>query len=286
MSAQTRVAVVGCGTMGAGIAQCCAQAGLATTVVEMDGERLQAGRQRLDAFIGEGVRRGKVSEADRDATLARIRGTTALTDCAGAEIVIEAIVEELSAKRALLGRLGDLLDDDAIVATNTSALSVTELARSYARPERVGGLHFFNPAPLMELVEVVVGLDTAPETEARLTAFAHEIGKTPVTTKDRPGFLVNRLLMPYLNQALQAYDDGIASAEDIDAAVELGLGYRLGPLKLLDLIGLDTHEHATRAAYEQTLDPDFAPPPLLSRMVAAGRLGRKAGRGLRVGEEG
>jgi 3-hydroxybutyryl-CoA dehydrogenase len=285
MSGQAKVAVVGYGTMGAGIAQCCAQAGLATTVVEVDEARLEAGRQRLEAFIGEGVRRGKVSEADRDATLGRLRETTDLADCTGAGIVIEAVVEELDAKRELLQRLGDLLDDDAIVATNTSALSVTELARSYARPERIGGLHFFNPAPLMELVEVVVGLDTAPEVEAGLTAFAQEIGKTPVTTKDRPGFLVNRLLMPYLNQAVQVYDDGIASAEDIDAAVELGLGYPLGPLKLLDLIGLDNHEHATRAAYEQTLDPDFAPPPLLSRMVAAGRLGRKAGRGLRVREE-
>ena len=285
MSDQTTVAVLGYGTMGAGIAQVCAQAGLETVVVEAAAEPLAAGQQRLEAFLAEGVRRGKVSEAEREATLGRIRRTTDLGDCAGAGVAIEAVVEDLAVKRALLGRLGDVLSADALVATNTSALSVTELARAYARPERVGGLHFFNPAPLMQLVEVVVAVDTSEETAAALSAFAERIGKQPVTTKDRPGFLVNRLLMPYLNQALQAYDDGIASARDVDLAVELGLGYPMGPLTLLDLIGLDNHEHATLAAYEQTKDPDFAPPPLLSRMVAAGRLGRKTGRGLRVGVE-
>jgi len=285
VSDQTTVAVLGYGTMGAGIAQVCAQAGLETVVVEAAAEPLAAGQQRLEAFLAEGVRRGKVSEAEREATLGRIRRTTDLGDCAGAGVAIEAVVEDLAVKRALLGRLGDVLSADALVATNTSALSVTELARAYARPERVGGLHFFNPAPLMQLVEVVVAVDTSEETAAALSAFAERIGKQPVTTKDRPGFLVNRLLMPYLNQALQAYDDGIASARDVDLAVELGLGYPMGPLTLLDLIGLDNHEHATLAAYEQTKDPDFAPPPLLSRMVAAGRLGRKTGRGLRVGVE-
>jgi len=285
VSEQTTVAVLGYGTMGAGIAQVCAQAGLETLVVEAAQEPLAAGQRRLEAFLAEGVRRGKVDEAEREATLARIRRTTDLADCAGVDVAIEAVVEDLAVKRALLGRLGEVVGADTLVATNTSALSVTELARAYAYPERVGGLHFFNPAPLMALVEVVVAIDTSDETTAALTAFAEQIGKQPVTTKDRPGFLVNRLLMPYLNQALQAYDDGIASARDVDAAVELGLGYPMGPLTLLDLIGLDNHEHATSAAYEQTKDPDFAPPPLLSRMVDAGRLGRKSGRGLRVGVE-
>jgi 3-hydroxybutyryl-CoA dehydrogenase len=165
------------------------------------------------------------------------------------------------------------------MATNTSALSVTELAATVPRPERFGGLHFFNPAPLMKLVEVVAAVQTSEETLDFLESFAKEIGKEPVRTKDRPGFLVNRLLMPYLNQVVQAYDDGLATAEDMDTALERGLGYPMGGLKLLDLIGLDIHLHATSAAYEQTHDPHLAPPPLLSRMVDAGYLGRKTGRG-------
>lgn len=285
MSEQTKVAVLGYGTMGAGIVQTCAQAGFETTVVETAEARLADGQRLLEEFLGEGVRRGKVEEAEREATLARISRSTELADCAGATIAIEAVVEDLATKRELLGRLGAALGPDALVATNTSALSVTELARAYAHPERFGGLHFFNPVPLMPLVEVVVALQTAPETADRLAEFGRRIGKEPVVTKDRPGFLVNRLLMPYLNQALQAYDDGIASAVDIDAAVELGLGYPMGPLKLLDLIGLDKHHHATEAAFEQTRDPHLTPPPLLGRMVAAGHLGRKAGRGLRTGVE-
>jgi 3-hydroxybutyryl-CoA dehydrogenase len=279
MSDNETVAVLGFGTMGAGIAQVCAQAGREVVVLEESEERLEDGRRRLEAFIGEGVRREKMTAEERNETLARVRGTTEVEDLAGSGVVIEAVVEDLETKRALLPAVADVVGEGAVMATNTSALSVTELAATVPRPERFGGLHFFNPAPLMKLVEVVAAVQTSEKTLDSLEAFAKEIGKEPVRTRDRPGFLVNRLLMPYLNQVVQAYDDGLATAEDMDAALEGGLGYPMGGLKLLDLIGLDIHLHATSAAYEQTQDPYLAPPPLLSRMVDAGHLGRKSGRG-------
>ena len=279
MSDSVKVAVLGFGTMGAGIAQVCARAGREVVVLEETEERLEGGRRRLEAFLEEGVRREKVTEEERNETLARVWGTTEVGDLVGSGLVIEAVVEDLENKRALLPAVANVVGESAILATNTSALSVTELAATVARPERFGGLHFFNPAPLMKLVEVIAAVQTSEETLDSLESFAREIGKEPVRTKDRPGFLVNRLLMPYLNQVVQAYDDGLATAEDIDAALEGGLGYPMGGLKLLDLIGLDIHLHATSAAYEQTHDPHLAPPPLLSRMVDAGYLGRKAGRG-------
>jgi 3-hydroxybutyryl-CoA dehydrogenase len=279
MSENGNVAVLGFGTMGAGIAQVCAQAGREVVVLEESEERLEDGRRRLETFLEEGVRREKVTEEERSEALARVRGTTEVGDLAGSGVVIEAVVENLETKRTLLTAVADVVGESAIMATNTSALSVTELAATVPRPERFGGLHFFNPAPLMKLVEVVAAVQTSEETLDFLESFAKEIGKEPVRTKDRPGFLVNRLLMPYLNQVVQAYDDGLATAEDMDTALERGLGYPMGGLKLLDLIGLDIHLHATSAAYEQTHDPHLAPPPLLSRMVDAGYLGRKTGRG-------
>jgi 3-hydroxybutyryl-CoA dehydrogenase len=279
MSENGNVAVLGFGTMGAGIAQVCAQAGREVVVLEESEERLEDGRRRLETFLEEGVRREKVTEEERSEALARVRGTTEVGDLAGSGVVIEAVVENLETKRTLLLAVADVVGESAIMATNTSALSVTELAATVPRPERFGGLHFFNPAPLMKLVEVVAAVQTSEETLDFLESFAKEIGKEPVRTKDRPGFLVNRLLMPYLNQVVQAYDDGLATAEDMDTALERGLGYPMGGLKLLDLIGLDIHLHATSAAYEQTHDPHLAPPPLLSRMVDAGHLGRKTGRG-------
>jgi 3-hydroxybutyryl-CoA dehydrogenase len=279
MSENGNVAVLGFGTMGAGIAQVCAQAGREVVVLEESEERLEDGRRRLETFLEEGVRREKVTEEERSEVLARVRGTTEVGDLAGSGVVIEAVVENLETKRTLLPAVADVVGESAIMATNTSALSVTELAATVPRPERSGGLHFFNPAPLMKLVEVVAAVQTSEETLDFLESFAKEIGKEPVRTKDRPGFLVNRLLMPYLNQVVQAYDDGLATAEDMDTALERGLGDPMGGLKLLDLIGLDIHLHATSAAYEQTHDPHLAPPPLLSRMVDAGHLGRKTGRG-------
>jgi 3-hydroxybutyryl-CoA dehydrogenase len=248
-------------------------------VLEESEERLEDGRRRLEVFLEEGVRREKVAEEERSEALARVRGTTEVGGLAGSGVVIEAVVENLETKQTLLPAVADVVGESAIMATNTSALSVTELAATVPRPERFGGLHFFNPAPLMKLVEVVAAVQTSEETLDFLESFAKEIGKEPVRTKDRPGFLVNRLLMPYLNHVVQAYDDGLATAEDMDTALERGLGYPMGGLKLLDLIGLDIHLHATSAAYEQTHDPHLAPPPLLSRMVDAGYLGRKTGRG-------
>jgi 3-hydroxybutyryl-CoA dehydrogenase len=286
MSDRERVAVLGFGTMGAGIAQVCAQAGHEVTVLETSRERLEDGRRRMEDFLAEGVRRGKVSEEARDEALARVRGTTEVGELAGAGVVIEAAVEDLEVKRALLPAVAEAVGERAILATNTSALSVTELAATVPRPERFGGLHFFNPAPLMRLVEIVAAEQTSEETLDALEAFAEGIGKEPIRTKDRPGFLVNRLLMPYLNQVAQAYDDGLASAEDIDAALEMGLGYPMGGLKLLDLIGLDVHLHATSAAYEQTHDRYLSPPPIVGRMVSAGYLGRKSGRGFYEWGEG
>jgi 3-hydroxybutyryl-CoA dehydrogenase len=279
MSDIETVAVLGFGAMGAGIAQVCAQAGHNVVVLEDSDERLKGGRQRLEGDLEEGVRREKVTEEARDETLARVRGTTEVGELSGAGVVIEAVVEDLEVTRELHPTGADAGGDRAIMATNTSALSVTELAATVPRPERFGGLHFFNPAQRMKLVEVVAAEQSSEETLVTLEAFSEGIGKQPVRTKDRPGFLVNRLLMPYLNQVIQAYDDGLASAEDMDTALEMGLGYPMGGLKLLDLIGLDIHLHATSAAYEQTHDLHLSPPPLLSRMVGAGYLGRKAGRG-------
>jgi 3-hydroxybutyryl-CoA dehydrogenase len=279
------VVVLGFGTMGGGIAQTCAQAGIDVIVLDMSRDLLDRGRERVDAFLQEGIRRGKVTEEQRAETLGRIRGTTELAELAGAPLVIEAVVEELEPKRSLLERVGEVVGVGAIVATNTSSLSVTELAAAVARPERFAGLHFFNPAQLMPLVEVVRALQTADETVAALVEFSRRIGKEPVEVRDRPGFLVNSLLIPYLNQVIQSYDDGLAPADDLDLTVKLGLGYPMGPLELLDLIGLDVHLHASEAAYELTRRPELAPPPLLRKMVAAGYLGRKTGRGFRAGAE-
>jgi 3-hydroxybutyryl-CoA dehydrogenase len=279
------VAVLGFGTMGGGIAQVCAPAGLDVVVLEQSDDLLARGRGRVDDFLREGIRRGKVSEEEREETLGRIRGTTDPADLAESELVIEAVSEELATKRAVLDAVARVAGPETVIATNTSSLSVTEIAAGVPNPERVAGLHFFNPVQLMRLVEVVRALQSSQETVDTLTGFARVIRKEPVEVADRPGFLVNSLLIPYLNQAVQAYDDGLGSPEDLDLAVRLGLGYPMGPLELLDLIGLDVHLHASEAAYEQTRRPEFAPPPLLRNMVAAGLLGKKTRRGFRDWQE-
>ena len=276
-----KVAVLGFGTMGAGIAQLAAQGGCEVTVLETDQARVEAGSSALGAFLDEGVRRGKVTAERRAEILARTRGTTAIEDLADAELVIEAVTERRDVKRALLAQVAGVVGGEAVIVTNTSALSVSDLATAVPRPERFAGLHFFNPAPLMKIIEVVRAVRTEPALLDRLADFARALGKEPVLVKDRPGFLINRLLMPYLNDVIQGYDDELATAEDIDTALKLGLGYKQGPLELLDMIGLDNHEHATRSAYDATLDPAFAPPPLLQAMVAAGILGNKSGAGFR-----
>lgn len=281
----THAAVLGFGAMGAGIAQVCAQAGLEVAVLDTDAARLAGGARRLREFLDGGVARGKLGAEERDAVLARIRPTTDIAELAGAELVIEAVVEDAAVKKAVLPRVAEVVGPDAVIATNTSALAVTDLAAAVPHPHRFAGLHFFSPAPVMRLVEVVRALQTDDATVTALLEFAQAAGKVAVEVKDRPGFLVNRLLMPYLNDVVQAYDDGLASAHDLDVAVELGLGHPIGPLALLDLVGLDVHEHATGNAYAETLDPQFAPPPLLGRMVAAGYHGRKSGRGFRTESE-
>jgi 3-hydroxybutyryl-CoA dehydrogenase len=278
-----RVAVLGCGTMGGGIAQVVAASGRDVVVLETEQERIDQGMAAVRAFLDAGVSRGKGTTDQRDAVLGRIAGTIDVAGLAGVDLVIEAVSERQDVKVELLGRVAEVVGPETVLTTNTSALSVTDLAAHLARPQRMAGLHFFNPAPIMALVEVVRALQTDADVVADLVGFVENLGKSPVEVKDRPGFLVNRLLMPYLNDVVQEYDNELASAQDIDVAIQLGLGYKLGPLALLDLIGIDVHRHATESAYEATLDPQFAPPPLLSQMVAAGYLGDKSGRGFRVG---
>lgn len=284
MSDIRNVAVLGFGTMGAGIVQVVAHSGRAVTVLETDRDRVEAGLGRLKSFLDGGVRRGKLTETKRDELLRRVHPVTDVAELGACDLVVEAVTEQAEVKRALLGRVAEAVAEDALIVTNTSALSVTGLAGAVSNPQRFAGLHFFNPAPLMEVVEVVRALQSAPEVVDRLVAFVEAIGKQPVVVKDRPGFLVNYLLIPYLNDVIAEYDGELATAADIDTAVRLGLGHKLGPLELLDLIGLDVHEHATRSAYEATLDQRFAPPPLLRQMVAAGYHGSKNGRGFRTGE--
>jgi 3-hydroxybutyryl-CoA dehydrogenase len=275
-------AVLGFGAMGSGIAQVVAASGRQVLVLESDLDRLEAGMARVRAFLDAGVARAKVTEGERDAVLDRITGTISVEDLRDVDLVIEAITEVRAVKAELFGRVADVVRSDTVIVTNTSALSVSDLATSVSHPERFAGLHFFNPAQLMRIVEIVRGLDTEQCVLDRLGQFAQEIGKDAVLVKDRPGFLVNRLLIPYLNDVVQALDDELASAEDIDVAIRLGLGHKMGPLELMDLIGLDIHAHATRSAYDATLDPAFAPPPLLQTMVAAGRLGNKSKSGFRT----
>ncbi|MFJ3365615.1 3-hydroxyacyl-CoA dehydrogenase family protein [Streptomyces anthocyanicus] len=276
------VGLLGLGTMGAGIAQLVAQSGREVTVLETDRARIDAGTDFLRRFLDTGVARGKLTESRRDGILGRVRGVTDPAALAGTELVIEAVTEKREVKRELLAAVAEAVGPDALLVTNTSALSVTDLATAVPHPGRFAGLHFFNPAPLMKVIEVVQALQTEERAVERLVGFVEALGKNAVVVRDRPGFLVNRLLIPYLNDVVQAYDDGLASAEDIDTAVRLGLGHKQGPLELMDMIGLDVHEHATTRAYEATLDPVFAPPPLLRQMVAAGRLGNKSGSGFRT----
>lgn len=286
MTTLRRVAVLGFGTMGSGIAHVVARSGRDVVVLEAEQSRIDTGWRTLDAFLSDGVRRGKTTDAERSGVLSRITTTTDMSDLRGMELVIEAVSENLEIKQELFGRVAKVIDDDALLTTNTSALSVTELAAGVPEPQRFAGLHFFNPAPLMGVVEIVRALQTEDRVVTLLDEFVHSLRKTPVPVEDRPGFLVNRLLIPYLNDVIQEYDEELATAEDIDLALELGLGYKMGPLSLLDLIGIDVHLHATEGAYAATLDPEFAAPPLLRQMVAAGYWGTKTGRGFRTSSDG
>lgn len=277
------VGVLGFGTMGAGIAQVVATTGRTVVVLDADTARLADGHDRLRASLVDGTARGSLTEADAQAILDRISGTTDPADIAAVDLVIESVTENIAVKRSVLGVAEQVVGRHVPLVTNTSALSVTELAAELERPEQFAGLHFFNPVPAMRAVEVVPGLRTDRALVDRLVAFVDSMpDKTPVVVEDRPGFLVNALLLPYLNDVVQEYDDGLATAKDIDVALELGLGYRTGPLAMLDLIGLDVHLRATEALHAATRDPRYAAPPLLQRMVAAGRHGAKSGSGFRT----
>ncbi|MDQ7828391.1 MAG: 3-hydroxybutyryl-CoA dehydrogenase [Armatimonadota bacterium] len=274
-----RVGVVGCGLMGSGIAETCARAGYRVVVREVSADLLARGLARIDASLGRAVERGKLDQAAARAARERIRGTVDLADLRECDLVIEAVVELMAEKKAVFGELDRLCPPHTWFASNTSSLSITEMAAATGRPERVVGMHFFNPVPVMPLVEVVRGLRTAEATVEAAKAFAATLGKRVVVVKDSPGFIVNRLLVPYLLDAVRALELGVASREDIDTAVTLGLNHPMGPLTLLDFVGLDTTYYIAQAMYEEFRDPRYAPPPLLRRMVLAGYLGRKTGRG-------
>jgi 3-hydroxybutyryl-CoA dehydrogenase len=278
MSIQS-VGVLGCGLMGAGIAQVCAQSGYRTVVRELDQAVLDKGLGRVRRFLEDGVQKGKVTTETRDRTLANLSGTTTVDALAGCDLVIEAIVENLEAKRQAYAAVEAVVGDDTLVVSNTSSLCITELAAATTRPDRFGGLHFFNPVPLMKLVEVIRGLSTTEPTYLALFAFAQSLGKEPITAPDRPGFIVNRLLVPYLLDAIRAYENGLGTLDDIDKGMKLGCGYPMGPFTLLDFVGLDTTYYIANIMFEEFREPAYAPPPLLKRMVLAGRVGKKVGKG-------
>jgi 3-hydroxybutyryl-CoA dehydrogenase len=273
------VGVLGCGLMGSGIAQVCAAAGYKTVVREVEQSFLDKGLARVRKFLDDGVAKGKVTAENRDTTLANMSGTTSVDALADCDLVIEAIVENLDEKRRTYAALEPIVGAHTIFASNTSSLCITELAAATTRPDRFGGLHFFNPVPLMKLVEVIRALTTSEETYQAMFAFAQSLGKEPITAPDRPGFIVNRLLVPYLLDAIRAYENGLGTLEDIDKGMKLGCGYPMGPFTLLDFVGLDTTYYIANIMFEEFREPAYAPPPLLKRMVLAGYHGRKSGRG-------
>jgi 3-hydroxybutyryl-CoA dehydrogenase len=274
-----RVGIVGSGIMGSGIAEVAAKAGCEVVLRSRSQTAADAMVAALEKSLKKQVEKGKLEQADADATLARVSATSQLKDLAECDLVIESIVENLAVKKELFRELNHICKDDAIIATNTSTLPVIEMAMETHKPELVCGVHFFNPATMMTLVEIVPTLATSPETVARVKEFAEACGKTPVEVKDRAGFIVNALLFPYLNNAVRMLESGTASRDDIDAAMKGGCNFPMGPLALLDLVGLDTSLSILDALYEEFRDPNYAAMPLLRRMVTAGQLGRKSGSG-------
>lgn len=273
------VGVVGCGLMGSGIAEVCARAGYQVVVREVTPDLLEGGLARIEGSLARARTREKITDDAARKARQAIRGTTSLADLAGADLVIEAVIEKMAEKQAVFRELDGLCPPGTIFASNTSSLSITEMAAATDRGDRVVGMHFFNPVPVMTLVELVRGLATAEETLATARAFAASVGKTVVVVKDYPGFIVNLLLVPYMLDAVRALELGVASKEDIDTAITLGLNHPMGPLTLLDFVGLDTTYYIAEAMYAEFRDPRYTPPPLLKQMVLAGRLGRKSGRG-------
>lgn len=274
-----KVGVCGAGLMGNGIAQTCAAAGLDVVLYEVADAPLQKGVGSITKSLDKFVEKQKLSQADRDAALGRIKPTVNINDLKDCDLVIEAIVENMDAKLKLFKALDDLLAPHALICSNTSSLCVIEMAAGTKRPDKVAGLHFFNPVPIMKLVEVVRTIATSQETVDTLYAFAGKLGKEPVLAQDTPGFIVNRLLIPYLLYAIRVYEQGLASREDIDKGMKLGCGYPMGPLELLDFVGLDTTYYIAEIMFDEFKDPMMAPPTLLKRMVLAGQYGRKSGKG-------
>ena len=274
-----QIGVVGCGLMGSGIAEVCARAGYRVIVREVNDDLLQKGLERIRKSLSRAVQRGKASQEEMDAALARLHGTLDLADMAECDLVIEAAVEKMEIKKAIFAELDGILPPQAILASNTSSLCITEMASVTQRGDRILGIHFFNPVPVMPLIEFVRTILTSDETMEVARQFGASLGKTMVTAKDTPGFIVNRLLIPYLMDAVRVYENGLASREDIDTAIKLGLHHPMGPLTLLDFIGLDTCLFIADAMFEEYRDPRYVAPPLLRRMVLAGQLGRKSGKG-------
>ena len=273
------VGVVGCGLMGSGIAQVCAEAGYKVVVREVSDELLKKGLGKIESFLAKGVEKGKVTPERKAEVVGRLEGTTTLEKLAACDLVIEVVVESLPAKREVYQALDAACPPHTIFASNTSSLSITEMAAFTKRADRFVGLHFFNPVPLMKLVEVVRSPLTSEESFEAAVAFARSLGKSPIRATDKTGFIVNRLLVPYLLDAIRALEEGVGSIPDIDEGMKLGCGHPMGPLTLLDFVGLDTTYYIANVMFDEFREKRFAPPPLLKRMVQAGLYGRKSGKG-------
>jgi len=274
-----KVGIVGCGAMGSGIAQLCAQSGYQVVVSEINDELLKKGLASIEKVLARIVEKGKLSQQDKDATTSRIKGTTNTKDFFDCDLVIEAAIENMELKKKIFAELDGICPKDAILATNTSCLSIIDMAVATKRPGKVLGLHFFNPAPVMKLLEIVKTIATSDETIEASKKFGESLGKTTVIAQDAPGFIVNRLWIPFLLHSIRLYEEGVASREDIDNAVMMGLNYPMGPLTLSDMVGIDVVKFVADALYEQLKDPRYIVPTLVDKMVAAGWLGRKTGKG-------
>ena len=274
-----KIGVVGCGTMGAGIAQVCAQSGYQAVISEINDELLSKGLASLDSFLTRSVEKGRLSQQDKDAILSRIKGTTNTQDFSDCDLMIEAAIENIDLKKKIFAELDKICPEHAILATNTSCLSIIDLATVTGRPDKVLGLHFFNPVQLMKLLEIVKTIATSDDTLEIAKDFGKTLDKTVVIAQDAPGFIVNRLMVPFILNAIRMLDAGVATREDIDTGINVGLNHPMGPLTLADLIGLDTLYFMATSIYDELKDPQYASPPLLRKMVTAGWLGRKTGKG-------